>query len=236
MEVGLIMPELNAARDRLAALHWNARARTLLAATESLPAQQLPPPSNPAAVSPAPTSVPASAPSAPPAPAAAQCPVAGLDTAVPLPPPQPLKVPAAEQPSSQPDHGIAGSASAMEVDEPSAALASQPAGPSAEPGTSASGDAVVAEAVVPQPPSTVDGATAVEQPSSSGRQAEDGQRPPPATPARDAGASPGSHAGLEGVAGSAIFTKVSPMKLGPSGKASRLGTPLIVPLLCTLST
>ncbi|CAL8461880.1 g1411 [Coccomyxa elongata] len=221
LEVGLVMPELNAARDRLAALHWNARARTLLAATESLPAQLLPPPSTPVAVSHAPTSAPALATPAQPAPAAAQCPVAGPDTAALLPPPQPLAAAAEEPGSVQSDQGLAGSASAMKVEQPAAAPMSQPADPSAEPGTSASGEVVLAEALVAQPPSATDGALAdAEQPNSSGRIAEEVQRPPPATPVREAGASPVNHAGLEGVAGSAIFTKVSPMKLGPSGKVT----------------
>lgn len=218
MEIGLVIPELSTARDRLAALQWAARARALLAATEPLPPPQLPPPSTPTAACPTPAPAPVSPPTQPSSGAAADA--AALPqsaepsgAASPLPPPQPLPAAATEPASAPADQGAPGSAAAMEVAQHAEAGTSEP--PYVTEGLAVGTDVLMAEAGEPPLPSQADGAAAPQQPETSGRAAE---QVPPATPARDVGATP--KGGLEGVAGSAIFTKVSPMKLGPNGKAS----------------
>ena len=213
LDVGLLMLELSTARDRLAALQWAARARVLLTATEPAPAPQLPLPSTPAPACLAPASASAHA-QPPPAAAdsAAALKSAQASAAAPaLPPPQPLPAAAAEHGSGAPQEETPGIAAATEGAQPavgpsveSSALPEQPAS-----GT----DVVMAEAGELPAPSQADEAVAAERPEPSGRAA---QQVPPATPARVVGVT----GGLEGVAGSAIFTKVSPMKLGPNGKAS----------------
>jgi hypothetical protein len=242
MGVGLMLPELTAARDCLAALQWAARVRDLLAATEVKEQQ---PQDRPHAAKPE-TVVSAEA-----APSHATERIASGPIPAPAAAPQAEAEPAAAGPEENPD--------AHDRSLPDVELRSNIAAEQA--GTSADGDTDMAEAepapspsaaVVAEADARMGTAEPGQQPGPSGRpatdrgdgampaakeeaamadgnaaaQAQDGASAPPAQPPnarQEDAAAAGENASPQRTSsgpqpGAAVFTKVSPVKAHQSGK------------------